>query len=573
MEPLDGFWLPNSVGQQLLSPGTEYTTLSFAQGRACEPGDGGAVTVRSPVLQPAQWEQLLAALRANRQRAPRADAFWARFQAALGPVGRRFADPADPVHSLALANLPGYTGYSQAMIRLALGMLEMWTLDQFAAAFRLAPTLETTTGWQPLGDLPGYLHFYSAQARPRLLAHLPGCGQRPLFHSQPVPDTIVGYGAGNVPGTALLIAFLAQATSLAGGPPPVVVVRNSRREPIFAPLVLRALEAVDPDLVATTAVLIWDYEDATIQERLLSQADLVIAAASDETITRIGGSLPGYADHRAAGPGAVRFHAHGHKVSFSAIGREVLAHGLCNSDDGSAVIDVVALLAALDSVFWDQHGCLSSRVHFCEVGGEGHYTALDYAGRLAAQLRLLASFLPRGAWPRQRLHDRFDRYKMLEQTGQVQVLSDYDDEFVVILDARPLEASGFQAVVNDCEGRVIVVRPVETLMEVPARYLRLLPAANLQSLSIAVGREGEGVTEPFLRFAEACGARGVTAIRTAGRGAFPQLAYSWDGLIPLDLVQRRPDGYFTTIEFDKPYDEMLATYRLMLQRGMASGLG
>jgi hypothetical protein len=148
----------------------------------------------------------------------------------------------------------------------------------------------------------------------------------------------------------------------------------------------------------------------------------------------------------------------------------------------------------------------------------------------------------------------------------VQVLSGYDDEFVVVVDARPLDAAGFQATVNDCEGRVIIVRPVDELMEIPDRYLGMLPVANLQSLSVALGRHGEGLTQAFLHFAEACGAQGVTAIRTVGRGAFPQLAYSWDGLIPLDLVRPRREGRFTSIEFEAPYDEILATYRLMLQR-------
>jgi hypothetical protein len=364
-----------------------------------------------------------------------------------------------------------------------------------------------------------------------------------------------------------MIAFLAQATTLAGGPPPAVVVKNSRREPIFAPLVLSALEAVDPDLVATIAVLVWDYEDAAVQQHLLARTDLVIAAASDETIAQIGSALG-----RTSRPRPARFHSHGHKVSFSAIGRDVLAHELRVETGGPLSIDVVALLAALDSVFWDQQGCLSSRVHFVEAGGEKHHTPQEYTARLAGQLGLLASFLPRGAWPRQRLHDRFDRYKMLEQTGQVRVLSGYDDEFVVVLDERPLDASGFQSQVNECEGRVIVVRPVADIMDVPDRYLRLLPAANLQSLSVAIGQEGEGLTDRFLRFAEACGAQGVTAIRTVGRAAFPQLAYSWDGLIPLDLVRQRPEGHFTTIEFDAPYDELVDTYRLFLRQGAALGL-
>jgi hypothetical protein len=406
-----------------------------------------------------------------------------------------------------------------------------------------------------MGALPGRLRFTPARGR-ALAARWPLPGRRLLF-GPPLPAGLVlGYGAGNVPGTALLIAFLALSTALAGSPPPAVVVKNSRREPIFGPLVLSALEEADEGLVSTLALLIWDYEDEAVQARLMGRAGLAIAAASDQTIGQIQCAL-----QRLAPPGAVRLHAHGHKVSFSASGREVLAHGL-QASDGGPLLQAVALLAALDSVFWDQHGCLSSRIHFVEEGGPGCDSSVDYAGLLADQLRLLSQLLPRGAWPRQRLHDRFDHYKLLESTGRVCVLSAYDDEFVVVHDTRPLDAYGLHNTVNDCEGRVVVVRPVKNLLAIPEEHLRLLPAANLQSLSVAVGREGEGLADSFLQFATACAARGVTAIRCVGRGAFPQLAYSWDGLLPLDLLCRRPEGWFTTIEFDRPYDEMLATYRL-----------
>jgi hypothetical protein len=152
------------------------------------------------------------------------------------------------------------------------------------------------------------------------------------------------------------------------------------------------------------------------------------------------------------------------------------------------------------------------------------------------------------------------------------VLSGYDDEYVVVLDTRQLDARNLYAQVNGCIGRVIVVRPVGELMEIPTHYLGLLPKDNLQSLSVAVGRPGEDLGKPFLRFADACGDCGVTAIRTIGRGAFPQLAFSWDGLIPLDLVRDRPSGRFTTIEFDMPYEQILGTYQLFLQWGAALGL-
>jgi hypothetical protein len=78
-------------------------------------------------------------------------------------------------------------------------------------------------------------------------------------------------------------------------------------------------------------------------------------------------------------------------------------------------------------------------------------------------------------------------------------------------------------------------------MEVP-RLLGALPAANLQSMSVLLDHER---LEPF---AQAVGARGVTALRSLGRGAFPQLAYSWDGLLPMDVCYLRPAGYFATIE-------------------------
>ena len=166
--------------------------------------------------------------------------------------------------------------------------------------------------------------------------------------------------------------------------------------------------------------------------------------------------------------------------------------------------------------------------------------------------------------------DQFDRFKLLETTGQVKVLSRYEDPFVVAVDWRSLSPSAFYALVNGCLGRVIVVCPVKDLMEVPERFLRMLPSNNLQSLSLAAGGPGSGLPARLLRFAEACGACGVTAIRSLGRGAFPQLAYSWDGLVPLDLVRSRPAGHFTTIEFDAPYEQMLDTYDLFLKKALAN---
>jgi hypothetical protein len=560
--PIEGFWLPQQVRSNILTPETEFEERTFANGQPASAQAPGAVTARWPRLNGAQWATLLEALERNRSRPPQGGDFWRRFQAALHHAGRRLANPSDPLHQKAIQTLPGYTGYSPAMIHLALRALDLFSLEQLPAAFSFVPTWQAMERWQPMPGIPGRARFYPQQSWRGIYGWSPILSRRPIYKRSAPSQLVIGYGAGNVPGAALLIALLTQAVSLSTATP-VIVVRNSRHEPIFSSLVLQAMEEADPDLVSTTALLVWDFEDQALQKDLLSRADLVIAAASDETIADLRGQFDAARRSRPATGQASRFHAHGHKVSFSAIGAEMLTRTEGDPDSGKSKMEIAARLAALDSILWDQNGCLSARVHFVEEGAEGDVGAEAYADCLLDQLRLLSTWLPLGGWQRRRLHERFDRYKNLERAGLAKVFSDYDDEFLVILDRRPLEADAFRQQVNDCQGRVIVVRPVAHRMDIPRRYLRMIPKENLQSLSVAMGEPGQALEEGFLQFAAECGACGVTAIRTVGRGAFPQLAYSWDGWIPQDLIGERPPGYFCTIEFDQPYEQILSTYRLM----------
>jgi hypothetical protein len=312
--------------------------------------------------------------------------------------------------------------------------------------------------------------------------------------------------------------MLANQAGVSGLRTPVVLVRNSRHEPLFTPQILTAIEVVAPELVAGIAVLTWDYTDHTLQAELMRGAGLMIAAAGDETIAEL-------AAQRAKHAPSCRFHAHGHKASFSVI---------------EGPTPELAGLAALDSSLWDQNGCLSARVHF--VIGD----AEQYSQQLTDAMQSLAAQIPRGTTPRRFVHRAFDSYTAAAATlgtNQVRVYSSYDDDFAVIMDQRPWNEELFQRTVNACQGRVVVVRPVRDILEA-ARLLRWLPSANLQSVSVAL--------EPthLQPFADKAGAAGVTALRRLGRAAFPQLAYSWDGLLPLDVACVRPAGHFTTIEFD-----------------------
>ena len=523
---LDGFWLP--AGLRHLTRDAEWE-VAVPAGRPAAAGPG--VAVRWPRLNREQWQQLLRELQAAR--GPRSPGLVLRWQKALAAVPRLLAD--QPATLQAVAD---YSGYPLSMLLLAFAQGELVRLDDLACALGTSPTWRAARDWQPmLGRLPGYLRFFPSRAAERWGAAVRG--RQPLYRPLPPARFALGFAAGNVPGNGLLAALLlhiANHTALdAKDPlPPAVLVRVSRQAPLLDPWVLTAIERLDPELVQGLALLVWDYADEDLQRMLFGQADLALAAASDQTIAALDAQI-----HATGRP--VRFLRHGHKVSFSAVGRGAL------HDDPTRP----ARLAAVDSTLWDQYGCLSARVHFVEHGSRHGVT--DYAACLRDAMRDLAQRLPRGPAPRRFLHQTFDTYKQAEAWGEVQLLTTYDDDCLVVVDGRPWSREQWRATVNRCTGRVVVVRPVDDLRAVPAQYLRQIPAANLQSMSIAVE------PERALELAEGAGRCGVTALRSLGHAAFPQLAYSWDGLLPLDLGNRRPAGHFTTLETEDPLADIAPT--------------
>jgi len=523
-EPLDAYWLPASL--RPLTDEAKWEVHHVLAGRPVKPGSG--IAVRWPKLTHDQWDTLLTELRASRGSA--GTDVMGRWQRALAAVPEVLMG--DPGRLEAIAR---YTGHPASMLALAFTQGELMQLDALTRSAGHGLSWDVARSWRPMPG--GLVRFFPARRFYRWTAFLRGHAS--LFRPARPAALTLGFAAGNVPGNGLLIALLlhvANHTVLGPTPEPapVVLVRNSRQAPLLAPWVLSAIEEVDAELVKGLGMLIWDYEDTALQHTLLSQADLVMAAASDQTIASIDAHL-----RRMERP--ARFHRHGHKASFAVIGRAAL-----DSD-----VLLPARLAALDSTFWDQYGCLSARVHFVERGGR--YSPNEYAAAVVEAMRELTERMPRGVAPARFLHRAYDTYKLVEPRGKVSVLTDYDDEFVVVLDERDWSADQWRATVNRCTGRVIVVRPVQDVQEVPERYLRALPRANLQSMSIAVA------ADRLPELAEAAGACGVTALRSLGRAAFPQLAYSWDGLLPLDLGNVRCPGHFTTLETDAPLAQMSLT--------------
>jgi hypothetical protein len=519
-DAFEGFWLPKALRERVLDNAVSQTTWETAWlkgGTLTSENTPGAMAVRWPRFTPVQWNALLTGLQQARTVGERQ--VLARWRAVLDLALAQLAEQSATM----LPVLSACSGYSDQMLALALGQGELVSPLSLAAALEFRPTWSVATKWEQMPGLPGRVRFFPQRTLDRAASRL--ASRSLLCRPAPPIDLALGYAAGNVPGTALVIALLGGLANYASNDEtrsPAVIVRNSRHEPLFAPWVLSVVEAIDPALVAGLAVLIWDYEDEGLQGELMRRAGLMIAAAGDDTIAALDAT-------RARVAPTLRFHRHGHKASFAVIGDQKSTVGNQQS--------TIPHLAALDSALWDQNGCLSARVHF--VVGDVD----EYAQALVGEMRTLSTALPRGATPRRFTHRVFDAYTALASSTPVRVCSTYDDDFAVVVDARKWDAETLRRTVNACQGRVIIVRPVKDVLDVPA-MLRWLPPANLQSVSVAIDNER------VLKFAQAAGACGVTALRSLGRAAFPQLAYSWDGFLPLDVGYLRPPGHFTTVEFD-----------------------
>jgi len=507
--PLPGFWLSKNLCSSL-SPAIRFETYHLLGGRLVDPSVPGSVAIESPVLDNEGWAMVFEGL----QKARRLDTrqFLARWQSALVNCQPQMAEKL--VDFLPL--LSTATGYSSEMILHGFLAGSLSQVDSLSGALDFWPRRSSAETWQPLPSESGYARFYPSANLTKFYRLLGP--DKPLYRPAPPTKLALGFAAGNVPGTGFLIALLSGLANAAHPalPAPALIIRNSRHEPLFYPWLLDMIEAFDPELTAATAVLAWDYNDIGLQRRLMGSAGLMLAAAGDDTIAAL------EAVRKTAVP-KLRFHRHGHKASFSAIGSDF------------ALSAETSRQAALDSSLWDQNGCLSARVHFVE--GD----ATTYAQNLVEAMRTLAVQLPRGSTPLRFTHRAFDTYHNLENSGKVKVFSQYEDEFAVILDERPWDAILLRRVTNTCQGRTAVVRPIKNLAEAP-RYLCLLPPENLQTIGLACGEER------ILPFAEAAGRAGVTAVRKLGQAAFPQLASSWDGYLPLDAACLRPEGYWTGIE-------------------------
>ncbi len=229
---------------------------------------------------------------------------------AVVAAGRRIANPDDPLGAQARALLPRVTGLSPAGVELALGH-----------------HLET----QPDDD--------------QLASLLAACGTAPACH------VLLSANVCTAPLRALACAV---ATA------PVVTLRPSRRDPVLAELLVKALGQDS------------DFEGRVVLVGTLAAApgEEVHLYGSDETLAAVVPTLPAGTQVRAHGTGL----------------------GIAILEEGTDLPEGAARLAD-DVVVFDGNGCLTPR--FALVAGDGA-RAERFAAQLAQTLEHRARQVPRG---------------------------------------------------------------------------------------------------------------------------------------------------------------------------------
>lgn len=244
----------------------------------------------------------------------------------LGRVSARWLDPADPLRREALATLPETTGLSPEVLAAGLDLsFGEWTTEALRGLVRAELGAdEPLDRWQPWGT------GLTRPTGPRL--------------------TLV-VGAGNLPAPLALDVSCALLLRSA------VLVKPPSDEPRFAALVRRAILEVDPDLGACVAVRSWPGGSVAHEDAALAVADAVIATGEDEAVLAL----------RRRAPLATRFVARGARLSVGLIAREAVAD------------PTLPARMAVDTLLWDQRGCLSPVAWLVEGDVDRLAVALDEA--------------------------------------------------------------------------------------------------------------------------------------------------------------------------------------------------
>ncbi|MDO9123480.1 MAG: acyl-CoA reductase, partial [Deltaproteobacteria bacterium] len=284
--------------------------------------------------------------------------------------------------------------------------------------------------------------------------------------------------------------------------------KAARGEPTFAPLYLKTIEEIDPEMAECMAVLYWQGGEEEIEASLFGQADAVVLFGGVETCRSLLEKIPR----------RIKTLVHGHRLGFGVIGRQRMKR---------QGMERLAEAVALDCSMFDQQACLAPHVYYLEESGE--ISPKEFCQAVAVAMETLNQRMPRGrisSGEASAIHQLRAAYEFRELNGEeVLVLaSSFGTDWTVVYEKDPGAFSPSPL------NRFIRIFGVEDIFQVPPALKPIGPF--LQNAAVAIGDDRE---KEFIRI---LGGLGVARITSPGKMSVPSMMWHHDGISPLASLLR-----------------------------------
>jgi len=397
----------------------------------------------------------------------------------LDEASRKWLDRGYPYRELALKTIPVITGFSREVVQASIDV-----------------EMESSLGedmWRALcSEIKNPLYLDDFQFSPELNGYTRAYG----------PQLIVSIFSENIPALPHLL-FMRSALVKAA-----CLGKGATGEPTFAPLYLKTIEEIDPEMVKSMAALYWRGGEEEIETAAFRQADGVILFGGIETCASLLEKIPR----------KVKALVHGHKLGFGVIGRKRLNH---------QGLEELAHAVAQDCSMFDQHACLAPHVYYLEEGGTVSPKA--FCEVLAKAMEAIHVKMPRGrisSGEAAAIHQLRARYELRELKGEDVLLlsSRHGTEWTVVYEKNPGIFSPSPL------NRFIRIYGVEDIFHIPPVVESIGPF--LQNAAVAIGDEREK------EFIKRLGELGVARITSPGKMSVPTMMWHHDGISPLASLLR-----------------------------------
>jgi hypothetical protein len=397
----------------------------------------------------------------------------------LDEASRRWLDKDYPLRRLALKTIPLITGFSPEVVEASVDAEMESSLREDM--------------WRALSlEIGNPLYLDDFQYSPHLDGYSRAFG----------PELIVSIFSENIPALPHLLFMRSALVKSA------CLGKVARGEPTFAPLYLKTIEEIDPEMAQCMAVLYWQGGEEEIEASLFEQADAVVLFGGVETCRSLLEKIPR----------RIKTLVHGHRLGFGVIGRKRMNH---------QELEELAEAVALDCSMFDQQACLAPHVYYLEEGGE--VSPKEFCPAIAVAMERLNQGMPRGrisSGEASSIHQLRAAYEFRELKGEdvLMLASSQKTNWTVVYEKDP--GTFAPSPLN----RFIRIYGVEDIFQIPPA----LKPINffLQNAAVAIGDNRE---KEFIRI---LGKLGVARITSPGKMSIPSMMWHHDGISPLSSLLR-----------------------------------